>query len=282
LMLAEARAARFGESAEGSLRGPNGGGVSEEAVGPGTFPGRVAGSVPLAACRRWRRIGRIGDMAKKNKSGKGNGSGNGGPMMHPWEFHQGPPSPEGPPPDEPRVMEEFHIDCQGRRRHFRLQEHHRSFMSSIDATEVIEGEPIGMRLVEHFNDELQMPPYYEIRRRIAERLATRDLVRDPETGGSRICTCASASPPRRRESWGGPGSPHRRGRSHLGGPREPLEHLRGLGAEDRDHGSGGGVEGRPSMRPSRSCFRSRLPPDLAHDQAPVIEAGAGATHQPDH
>jgi hypothetical protein len=121
-------------------------------------------------------------MAKKNKSGKGNGSGNGGSVMHPWEFHQGPTSPEGPPPDEPRVMEEFHIDCQGRRRHFRLQEHHRSFMSSIDATEVIEGEPIGMRLVEHFNDELQMPPYYEIRRRIAERLATRDLVRDPETG----------------------------------------------------------------------------------------------------
>jgi hypothetical protein len=71
---------------------------------------------------------------------------------------------------------------QGGKRHFRLQEYHRSVLSCIDATELIDGEPIGTRLVEHFNDELQMPPYYEIRPRIAARLATRDLVRDPETG----------------------------------------------------------------------------------------------------
>ena len=121
-------------------------------------------------------------MARKRKGGRGNGSGNGGSVMHPSAFRQGPSSPDQPPPEEPQVLEECHLDCQGRKRHFRLQEHRRAFLSFLEATELIDGEPVGMRLVEHFNAEGQLPPYYQIRRRIAERLATRDLVRDPETG----------------------------------------------------------------------------------------------------
>jgi hypothetical protein len=132
---------------------------------------------------RGARYGRVGEMVERGKRKRRGGNGKGGSVMHPTEFHKEPPGPAGAGPEEPRVMDEVHIDCQGRKRRFRLQEYHRPIMSRIEATELLNGEPVGMRLVAHFNDDVQMPPYYEIRRRIADRLATRDLVRDPESGG---------------------------------------------------------------------------------------------------
>jgi hypothetical protein len=88
---------------------------------------------------------------------KAKGNGNGRTVMHPWQFHTAPPAAEGPAPGSPRVMDECHLDCQGRRRHFRLQEHHQPFRSLLSATELLDGEPIGMRLLQPFNDEREMP-----------------------------------------------------------------------------------------------------------------------------
>ena len=80
------------------------------------------------------------------------------------------------------VMEEDHLDCQGRKRRFRVQELERGSASLLEVEEIRDGQPIGWRLVFQFDPEREMPPYYAARRKLAERLATRDVVRDPETG----------------------------------------------------------------------------------------------------
>jgi hypothetical protein len=37
-----------------------------------------------------------------------------------------------------------------------------------------------------YSEETQAPPHYELRQKLAERLATRDLVSDPDTGQMEI------------------------------------------------------------------------------------------------
>lgn len=115
--------------------------------------------------------------SKKKKSTKsGNGS-NGHPVFHPWEVQQVPAEPR---PELPSVMEEYHLDCRGQKRLFRLEL--RDAPPLLDALEIRDGQPTGWRFKERWTPDLDMPPYYAIRQKIAERLATRDLVRDPDTG----------------------------------------------------------------------------------------------------
>lgn len=107
----------------------------------------------------------------------GNGNGNGASVFHFWrDLHEG---EEG---DVPERMEEYHLDCRGKKRKFRLTNCGRGMASFLEAQELRQGEPGGLRLVVSYNEETQAPPYYELREKIAERLATRDLVRDPDTG----------------------------------------------------------------------------------------------------
>jgi hypothetical protein len=87
---------------------------------------------------------------------------------------------------EREVMEETHLDCQGRRRLFRLQIYGGGIATFLAATEVIDGDPAGMRLVLRYNEETEPPPYGEIREKIADRLSTRDIVRDPESGDRQV------------------------------------------------------------------------------------------------
>lgn len=84
--------------------------------------------------------------------------------------------------DYPEVMEEHHLDCQGRQRLFRLRIYGGGVATFLTATEIMEGDEKGMRLLMRFNEDTEPPPYGEIREKIEERLATRDLVRDPNSG----------------------------------------------------------------------------------------------------
>ena len=78
-------------------------------------------------------------------------------------------------------MEEEHLDCQGRKRLFRLTERCFGPFAFLEADEIHKGQPTGWFFRLRYDPEQEMPPYYQLRRRLDELLATRDLVRDPAT-----------------------------------------------------------------------------------------------------
>lgn len=86
----------------------------------------------------------------------------------------------GPSPPT-ATMEDTYLDCRGERRHFRLEERLVPTGALLRAEEIRDGEPTGWSFELVHNPE-EVPPYAELRDRIRQRLATRDLVRDPDTG----------------------------------------------------------------------------------------------------
>jgi hypothetical protein len=114
--------------------------------------------------------------------GKGNGD-NGHGTFRFWAEHERKTKDQE---DEPVVMQEYHLDCQGKKRLFRLSEISRGPLSFIYAVELRDGEPTGLSLRAHYDEMTEMPAWWDIRRKIAKRLATRDVVRDPDTGNLEI------------------------------------------------------------------------------------------------
>ena len=101
------------------------------------------------------------------------------PVMHPWDFDK--ISGRGYP-GKPKVILEQHLDAQGRKRLFRMTESHLPMGSKIEIEEIRDGEPTGWSFSAQFDPEVDVPPYGELRDRLAGRLAVRDIVRDPDTG----------------------------------------------------------------------------------------------------
>lgn len=79
--------------------------------------------------------------------------------------------------DHHQVMDEDYLDCTGRKRKFRLQSYARGMF--LDATELLDGEPIGMRIVMKMDEHGHLP-WGEMREKIRARLAERDVAVDPD------------------------------------------------------------------------------------------------------
>lgn len=84
--------------------------------------------------------------------------------------------------DNETAIEEY-LDCTGKKRRFRLQSYARGMF--LDATEVLDGEPIGMRMVMKMDEHGHLP-WGAMREKIRSRLAERDVAVDPNTGKSTI------------------------------------------------------------------------------------------------
>ena len=101
------------------------------------------------------------------------------PVMHPWDFDK--VRGRGYP-GKPKVILEQRLDAQGRKRLFRITESHLPLGSSLEAEEIRDGEPTGWSFSARFDPEVDAAPYGELRDRLSERLAVRDVVRDLDTG----------------------------------------------------------------------------------------------------
>lgn len=110
----------------------------------------------------------------------GNGS-NGHPLFHPWESHDAVPD-RGKDEDSPPEMEEYHLDCQGKKRLFRLGSYGGGMLTFMEACEIRDGSPTGWRFKHRWDPAMEAPPYYQLRQKIAERLSTRDVIREPDSG----------------------------------------------------------------------------------------------------
>ncbi|MFH1469097.1 MAG: hypothetical protein ABIO70_32215 [Pseudomonadota bacterium] len=86
------------------------------------------------------------------------------------------------------VVEEYHLDCQGQKRLFRLEIFGSGQDAFLCATEVCGGEPSGLRLRARFHEGVDPVPWGRLRNAIARRIATRDLVTDPDHGGLHLLT----------------------------------------------------------------------------------------------
>ena len=116
------------------------------------------------------------------KDGNDNGNGdNGHPTFHFWEMTRELFDENESDLERDRVMEEYHLDCRGRKRLFRLQEYGRGPASFLSATEIRDGKALGLRFVMRYDESTEVPPYGEIRDKISDRLAIRHVVRDPKT-----------------------------------------------------------------------------------------------------
>ena len=137
-----------------------------------------------------------------NSNGNGNGNGDGKPkLFHPQDLssvygrerrralrdlEEALSQEEMVDREPPQVMEEYHIDCQGRKRLFRLSRFSCHTNEILQADEIRNGQPTGWHFNYVYDPETESPPYGEIRTKISERLATRDLARDPDTGDLHI------------------------------------------------------------------------------------------------
>lgn len=101
------------------------------------------------------------------------------PVVRPWDFDK--VSGRGWP-GKPKVLLEQHLDAQGHKRLFRLVESHGPTGSTLVAEEVRDGDPTGWSFTLRFDPEVDAAPYGDLRFRLSERLAVRDMVRDPDTG----------------------------------------------------------------------------------------------------
>ena len=121
-------------------------------------------------------------MGEENGNGNGNGD-NGHPTFRFWETADGLLEEDEPDLDRTYVMEEYHLDCRGKKRLFRLDEYGHGPASFLSAWEVRRGKVPGLRFVMRYDESTEVPPYGEIREKIADRLAVRHVIRDPETQG---------------------------------------------------------------------------------------------------
>jgi hypothetical protein len=81
--------------------------------------------------------------------------------------------------DDQTTMLEHYLDCTGKKRQFRLQSYaHDRF---LEATEILDGEPVGMRFVMRADPRGELP-WGELRERIRQRMSERDVAVDPDTG----------------------------------------------------------------------------------------------------
>ena len=94
----------------------------------------------------------------------------------------------GSPLPEPEAMDEYHLDHQGRKRLFRLRNYERGWGSFLEAQEFRKDEPTGWRFALRCDAEIAIAPWGEIREKLRQRLATRDLVRDPDSGELQVLT----------------------------------------------------------------------------------------------
>ena len=122
-------------------------------------------------------------MPDSSDNGNGNG-GNGHPIFHfrglrgrSLQDKEEAAEDEAPPED----IEEYHLDCRGKKRLFRLQQYGGGVACFLSAREIRRDDHPGIRVVMQFNPETEPPPYYQLRRKLAERLATRHVVRNPDT-----------------------------------------------------------------------------------------------------
>ncbi len=123
-------------------------------------------------------------MSSEGNNGNGGNGGNGHPIFHFWSVPR--TSVEDDKDDleedkQPEPMEEYHLDCRGKKRLFRIQQYGGGTARFLSAQEVRDDEHAGLRVVLQFNDETEPPPYWQLRKRIAQRLATRHVVRNPDT-----------------------------------------------------------------------------------------------------
>lgn len=81
--------------------------------------------------------------------------------------------------DEETFHEDF-LDCTGRKRRFRLQPY--ATGRFLDAVEMLDGEPVGMR----FAMTMDHTAWGRMRDKFRTRLAERDVVVDPDTGKAPI------------------------------------------------------------------------------------------------
>ena len=79
-------------------------------------------------------------------------------------------------------IEEVYLDCCGAKRWFRFDTLESSTRGLLRAVEIRDGEETGWTFSEPFDLDYDVPPYFELRERIRERLAQRDVALDPETG----------------------------------------------------------------------------------------------------
>lgn len=84
------------------------------------------------------------------------------------------------------VLEEYHLDCQGHKRLFRLEILGSGPEAFVCATEIRAGTPSGIKLRRPFHEGVAPVPWADLRAAIDERLATRDLVRDPDGSGLQV------------------------------------------------------------------------------------------------
>jgi len=110
----------------------------------------------------------------------GNGS-NGRPLFRPWELHEVVADQAGAE-EMPPEMEEYHLDCQGKKRLFRLRSYGGGMLAFMEACEIRDGSPTGWRFKHQWDRDTESPPYYQLRQKIAERLSRRDVVREPDGG----------------------------------------------------------------------------------------------------
>jgi len=88
--------------------------------------------------------------------------------------------------DGREVIEEYHLDCQGSKRLFRLEVLGAGPEAFACATEIRDAAPTGVKLRRRFHEGVAPVPWGDLRAAIDERLATRDLVRDPDGGGLQV------------------------------------------------------------------------------------------------
>lgn len=80
-------------------------------------------------------------------------------------------------------VDEDYLDCAGKKRRFRLQSYACGMF--MDATELLDGEPIGMRIVMKMDQHGHLP-WGQMREKIRARLAERDVAVDPDNGKLKI------------------------------------------------------------------------------------------------
>jgi hypothetical protein len=81
------------------------------------------------------------------------------------------------------TMEDEFLDCTGKKRRFRLQSYAGGMF--LDATELLDGQAVGMRFVMRAGVDGVLP-WGEMRDKVRARMAERDVAMDPDTGRLKI------------------------------------------------------------------------------------------------
>ncbi len=83
---------------------------------------------------------------------------------------------------------ETFLDAAGRKRRFRLEVYGGGPLTFLSAREERTDGRLGLRLLTRFDEATENPPFGLLRDKIRARLATRDVVRDPDNGRLQLLT----------------------------------------------------------------------------------------------